>query len=173
VTQIALRPLDVETDLELVHGWMQQPHVAPWWELAGPVEHVRAYLCGRAALTHVECWIAGEDGRPFGYVETYVVADDPLGACIDAGPGDRGFHLLVGPPELLGSGAAQRLAHHLVTFLLGQAGTTRVLCEPDARNARMLAFCRALGGQQLATLDVEGRRVALIAWSEQRQVAAA
>lgn len=173
MTQVAFRPLDVEADLALVHGWMQESHVAPWWELAGPVERVREYLRGRTALAHVDCWIASEDGRPFVYVETYVVADDPLGAQFDADPGDRGFHLLVGPPELLGSGAAQRLVRHLVTFLLGQVGATRVLCEPDVRNSRMLAFCRTLGGERLATLDVEGRRVALIAWTEQRQVAAA
>ena len=173
MTPIALRPLDLASDVELVHGWMQEPHVAPWWELAGPLEHVQSYLRARAALTHLECWIASEGGRPFAYVETYEAIADPLGAHYAALPGDRGFHLLVGPPELLGGGAARRLVRHLLSSLLAQPQVTRVVCEPDVRNGRMLAFCRALGGTQLATLDFDGRRVALIAWTDQLQVAAA
>jgi RimJ/RimL family protein N-acetyltransferase len=173
VTPIALRPLDLASDVELVHRWMQEPHVEPWWELAGPVERVRAYLRARVALAHLECWIASEDGRPFAYVETYEATADELGAQYAALPGDRGFHLLVGPPELLGSGAARRLVRQLLTSLLEQPQVTRVVCEPDVRNGRMLAFCRALGGEKIATFHFEGRRVALVAWTEQLQVAAA
>jgi RimJ/RimL family protein N-acetyltransferase len=173
VTQIAFRPLDVGADVDLVHGWMQEPHVAPWWELAGPLQGVRDYLRRQTRLAHLDCWIASEEGRPFAYVETYVVADDPLARHYDARPGDRGFHLLVGPPELLGSGAAQRLVRHLVSFLLGQFGIDRIVCEPDVRNVRMLAFCRSLGGEQLATLDIDGRRAALICWTQASRVAAA
>ncbi|MGH2943753.1 MAG: GNAT family N-acetyltransferase [Solirubrobacteraceae bacterium] len=173
MTPIVLRPLDLASDLALVHGWMQEPHVEPWWELAGPVERVESYLRARAELAHLDCWIAGEDGRPFAYVETYAAVADPLGAHYAALPGDRGFHLLVGPPELLGGGAARRLVRHLLTSLLEQPQVTRVVCEPDVRNGRMLAFCRALGGAQIATFVFDGRRVALIAWSEQLQVAAA
>ena len=82
--------------------------------------------------------------------------DDPIAAYYDAQPGDRGFHLLIGPPELLGSGVAQALVRHLVTMLLGQYGIDRIVCEPDARNARMLTLCRALGGEELATLELPG-----------------
>ena len=101
---------------------MQEPHVAPWWELAGPLEGVRAYLRAQVALAHLDCWIASEDGRPFAYVETYVAGADPLAAHYAALPGDRGFHLLVGPPQLLGSGAARRLLRHLLAQLLAEPG---------------------------------------------------
>lgn len=170
---VALHPLDLASDVELVHGWMQEPHVAPWWELAGPPERAAAYLRTRAALAHLDCWIASEDGRPFAYVETYEAIADPLAEHYAALPGDRAFHLLVGPPELLGGGAARRLVHHLLTSLLEQPQVTRVVCEPDVRNGRMLAFCRALGGTPIARFHFDGRRVALIAWTEQLQVAAA
>lgn len=173
MTPIELRPLDLASDVELVHGWMQEPHVVPWWELAGPLERVRDYLRARVALAHLECWIAAEDGSPFAYVEIYEAIADPLGEHYAARPGDRGFHLLVGPPELLGGGAARRLGRHLLTSLLAQPQVTRVVCEPDVRNARMLGFCGALGGRRIATFDFEGRRVALVAWTEQLQVAAA
>jgi len=161
MTALAFRALDGEADLELVHGWMQQAHVAPWWELAGPLSLLREHL---AAHAHVDAWIAG-DGEPFAYVETYRVADDPLAAHVDAEPGDRGFHLLVGPPERLGLGLGRLLVREVTARLLAEPGATRVICEPDVRNARMLACCLALGGERLGTLDLPGRRAALIGWT--------
>jgi acetyl CoA:N6-hydroxylysine acetyl transferase len=166
---LAFRPLDLDADLALVHGWMQEPHVAPWWELEGPAEGVRAYLEAQSALAHLDCWIVIEDEGwlPVAYVETYRVPQDPVAAYYEAEPGDRGFHLLVGPPELLGTGLAQAIVCHLVRRLLGQFGITRVVCEPDVRNARMLAFCRALGGEELATLQMPGRTAVLFAWTRE------
>ncbi len=140
---------------------MQQPHVAPWWELAGPLSRLREHL---GANAHVDAWIAG-DGEPFAYVETYRVADDPLAAHVDSGPGDRGFHLLVGPPDRLGRGLGRLLVREVTARLLAEPDATRVVCEPDIRNARMLACCRSLGGSQLATIDLPGRRAVLIGWT--------
>jgi acetyl CoA:N6-hydroxylysine acetyl transferase len=174
MTAVAFRTLDPEADLELVHGWMQQPHVVAWWELEGPVAVVRAYLERQAALEHLDQWIVTDDERsPFAYVETYRVPDDALAGHYEAQPGDRGFHLLVGPPQLLGSGIAQALVRHLATRLLNQHGITRVVCEPDARNTRMLALCRALGGEELATFELGGRRRVLLAWTREPRAAAA
>jgi RimJ/RimL family protein N-acetyltransferase len=173
-TAIAFRHLDLEADLELVHGWMQQQHVLPWWELGGSIEVVREFLLAQAALAHLDQWIVTDDERnPFAYVETYRVPDDLLGELYDAQPGDRGFHLLVGPPELLGSGVAQALVSHLVTRLLDQYGITRIVCEPDARNTRMLTLCRALGAQEVARLELPDRTRVLLGWTRAPRMAAA
>ena len=171
---IAFRRLDVAADLELVHGWMQQPHVLPWWELGGSVDVVREFLLAQAALAHLDQWIVTDDERtPFAYVETYRVPDDALGHLYDAQPGDRGFHLLVGPPELLGSGLAQTLVSHLVTRLLDQFGISRIVCEPDARNTRMLALCRALGAEEIARLELPDRTRVLLGWTRAPRMAVA
>lgn len=164
MTAIALRPLDVARDLELVHGWMQQPHVLPWWGLGGASARTRDYLRGQQALTHLEPWIATADGQPFAYVETYHAADDPLAAHYDARPGDRGWHVLVGPPERIGTGHARLLGAHVVALLLGEPGVERVVCEPDVRNARMLAFCERIGGRVAAELELPDKRAALVVW---------
>lgn len=171
---LRFRPLDADADFRLVNAWMQQPHVAPWWELAGPCAVVRSYLERQAALAHLDMWVV-EDvvGVPFAYVETYRVADDPLAACYDARPGDRGFHLLIGPSDRLGSGLGRELVRATVTRLLGEPGATRVVCEPDVGNARMLACCRGLGGEELATIEQPGRRAVLLGWTREPLVVAA
>ena len=173
MTALAFRPLDLASDLGRVSGWMAQPHVVPWWELGGGEEVVGAYLAGQQALAHLDMWIVSDDGGPFAYVETYRVADDPLAAYYDARPGDRGFHLLVGPPERLGTGIGRTLVSEIVMRLLARPGTTRVICEPDVRNARMLACCRALAGDELGPIEQPGRRAVLVAWSRKAWTAAA
>lgn len=137
---------------ELLTRWMSEPRVARWW---GEVDDVAAYL---STLDHVTPHIAYADGEPFGYVETYWVVQDELARHFHAHPDDRGFHLFVAP-EAAGTGVPRALVRHIVD---GNEG--RTVCEPDVRNARMLAFCRALGGEVRAEVDLPHKRAALVVW---------
>ncbi len=163
---LTFEPVDHD-HLTLVHGWMQQPHVAPWWGLEGPPAEVAAYLRGQAALPHLQPWVVGADGTPFAYVETYSAADDPLAAHAPIGPADRGWHVLVGDPDALGTGLARLLGRAVLARLFADpdpAGPVeRVVCEPDERNERMLAYCAALGHVEVARVDLPDKRAALLA----------
>ena len=86
MTGITLEPADPDRHADLLHGWMNQPHVVPWWEIDRSPAGVRAYLEAQLALPHLDPWVARDDGRPVGYVETYRAAADPLAAVL---PGDR------------------------------------------------------------------------------------
>jgi siderophore synthetase component/RimJ/RimL family protein N-acetyltransferase len=141
---------------ELVRDWMNRPHVAPWWE-AERVD-AQAYLAG---LTHSQPWIFSADGVPFGYVETYPVLDDPLAGYYDARPTDLGWHVLVGPESFLGSGVPRLMGRAVLEHLLEHGD--RVVCEPDVRNTRMHAYCRALGYQEVGELDLPDKRALLMA----------
>jgi RimJ/RimL family protein N-acetyltransferase len=156
---IELVAADPDEHLALLHAWMNEPHVSEWWALAGSPDEVRAYL---DALGHLEPWIAYADGVPFAYVETYRVAADPLAEHYRALPDDHGWHVLVGEAGYLGTGVPRELGRVVVDRLL-QAGE-RVVCEPDIRNARMLAFCAALGGEVQAELELPDKRAALVVW---------
>lgn len=136
----------------LLQRWMDEPRVAQWW---GTVEDVGAYLAG---LGHVTPHVAYADGEPFAYVETYDVVADPLARHYDAHPDDRGFHLFVAE-SATGTGVPRALVRQIVA---GNDG--RTVCEPDVRNARMLAFCQAVGGKVKAELDLPGKRAALVMW---------
>jgi hypothetical protein len=102
--------------------------------------------------------VAYADGDPFAYVETYRVVEDPLSKHYAAHPDDRGFHILVDECAV-GTGLPRALVRQLVA---GNAG--RTVCEPDVRNARMLAFCRGLGGEVQAELELPHKRAALVVW---------
>ena len=159
---ILLEPAGVERHAALLHGWMNQDHVVPWWDLDRSPEGVRQFLEAQVAQPHLDPWVATLDGRPFGYVETYRAVADPLATYYAAQPGDRGWHVLIGPPELLGTGLARRLGRAVLNRLFADPGVDRVMCEPDARNVRMIRLCVSLGHEPMAELDLPDKRALLM-----------
>lgn len=156
--RITAEPVDADVHAEMIHDWMNRPHVAPWWE-AERID-ARGYLKG---LAHSTPWLFRADGEPFGYVETYHVADDPLAGYYDADPDDVGWHVLVGPEVFLGTGIPRRMARATLRYLFNQSGDQgRVVCEPDIRNTRMHRFCQRLGFRAVAELDLPDKRALLM-----------
>ena len=141
-----------ETHHALLEAWMTEPRVSQWW---GELVDIGTYMAG---LGHLEPWVAYADGDPFAYVETYRVVEDPLAQHYAAHPDDRGFHILVDECAV-GTGLPRALVRQIVA---GNEG--RTVCEPDVRNARMLAFCRGLGGEVQAELELPNKRAALVVW---------
>lgn len=162
--RIELTPLEVERDLRTVHDWMRRPHARPWWDLAKPLGHVRSYLELQVANDHVTPWLARLDEVPFAYVETYRAVDDPIAMHYPARADDRGWHVMVGPERLLGSGIPRRMGRVVLEHMFDVEGARRVVCEPDERNLRMIAFCERLGGRVAGRLELPDKRAVLIVW---------
>lgn len=51
----SFRALDPDGDLELVHGWMHQPHVVPYWQLDVGRAELGGYLRRRPPTTTRRC----------------------------------------------------------------------------------------------------------------------
>ncbi|HEV7759119.1 MAG TPA: GNAT family N-acetyltransferase [Acidimicrobiales bacterium] len=175
---------DPEGHAELMHDWMHQPHVAPWWGADRDREGTVAYLRRQRASGHLVPWIvshatlgpqagAGLDvaapddeagpWTPFGFTELYRAAEDPLADHFPLTAADRGWHVLVGPPQTLGGGLPRLLGRAVLARLLASPGVDRVVCEPNEDNGRMLAFCRALGYESLGPVDLPDKRAVLMA----------
>ncbi|MEH3055418.1 MAG: GNAT family N-acetyltransferase [Patulibacter minatonensis] len=161
--QITLRRIDPIADLDVVDAWMHDHEVAQWWRLDRGRKQVANYLAHQHRLAHSAGWIAEAGGVPFAYAETYLPAADPLARFYDAQAGDRGFHVLVG--DRRGTAVTRTLGHAIVDRLLAEPEATRVLCEPNVKNGRMLAWCERLGGTVSAELDLPEKRAALVTWS--------
>lgn len=159
----SFRPLEVAADLELVHGWMRQPHVAAWWALDVPRAELAGYLERTVADDHQQVLIGSVDGRPVSYWEVYWAARDPLAAWYDADPDDQGVHLLIGPPELTGRGLGAALLDAVAAWLLvREPATRRLVAEPDVRNTASLRAFERCGFRRAAELDLPSKRAALM-----------
>jgi RimJ/RimL family protein N-acetyltransferase len=157
------RGLDPDADLDLVHGWMHQPHVVPFWRLDVSRDEIGAYLEGIAADHHVEPLIGCVDGDPVSYWEVYWAALDALAGHYSAADHDQGVHLLIGPPERTGRGLGRRLLDAVVRWQLDrEPRTERVVAEPDVRNRRMIHVFEQCGFVREADVDLPDKRAALM-----------
>ena len=168
-TDVALRfdRADPDVDAPLLHDWFHRPHVAPWWGPDRTVDETRDYLLRQRGSAHLVPWIVSADGvGPFGYVETYRPADDPLADWFPVLPTDRGWHVLVGEESAIGSGLPRLMGRAVLAYLLAEPGPERierVICEPNELNTRMLSYCKALGYDVLAAVDLPTKRALILA----------
>ena len=159
-----LTPVCLEADLTLLTGWMNDPAVAAYWELAGEEQRVRDHLMpqldgdGRS----VPC-LGSLDGVPMSYWELYRADLDPLARSFPVRPHDTGVHLLLGPPQSRGRGLGTLLLRAVATLVLEQRPRcVRVLAEPDVRNTPSLAAFLGAGFRFMAEVTLPAKKAAIM-----------
>ncbi|MQS14255.1 acetyltransferase [Streptomyces kaniharaensis] len=162
--EFRLRPVRLPADLELLAGWMNDPEIAAFWELAGPPavteRHVRAQLDGDGRS--LPC-LGLLDGTPMSYWEVYRADLDPLARHYPARPHDTGVHLLLGPVGSRGRGLGAVLLAALAERILRQRPRCeRVVAEPDVRNLRSVRAFERAGFRAAGELDLPDKRAALM-----------
>jgi acetyl CoA:N6-hydroxylysine acetyl transferase len=158
-----LRPVDPAGDLEAVHGWMNLPEVARFWEMAQPAPRIEAYLREQVASSHSTPYVGCFDGVPMSYWELYRADLDPLAAHYSPRRHDQGVHLLLGPPEMRGRGLGARLLRAVSDWqLAAHPDAERVVAEPDIRNVRSVRAFEQAGFRKAQELDLPDKRAALM-----------
>ncbi|MFF5425520.1 MULTISPECIES: GNAT family N-acetyltransferase [unclassified Streptomyces] len=164
VGSFRLVPVRLERDLPLLTRWMNDPVVAAFWELAGPVTvtagHLRTQLEGDGRS--VPC-LGLLDATPMSYFEIYRADLDPLARFYPARPHDTGVHLLLGDAADRGRGLGSALLRAVADLILDhRPACTRVVAEPDVRNTPSVAAFRNAGFRHAADADLPDKRAALM-----------
>ncbi|WP_405593017.1 GNAT family N-acetyltransferase [Streptomyces sp. NBC_01190] len=159
-----LVPVRLGRDLALIAGWMNDPAVADYWELAGDPcvteEHLRSQLTGDGRS--VPC-LGVLDGNPMSYWEIYRADLDPLARHYPARPHDTGIHLLIGGAGDRARGLGSTLLRAVSTMVLdNRPACTRVVAEPDLRNTPSVAAFLSSGFRLRAEIELPGKRAALM-----------
>jgi aminoglycoside 6'-N-acetyltransferase len=100
----------------------------------------------REHVRPVDLYLILLDGRPVGFIQTYLVADYPdFGALVGLGEGVAGVDLFVGEEELTGKGLGTAVVRAFVRdVVFARSATTACVADPDVRNtASLRAFERA------------------------------
>ena len=101
-------------DLPLLAAWLARPHVARWWSEPSDLAAVsRRYGPLVEGTDPTEAFIVHLLDRKIGYVQRYLIADDPdwsqaLRAALDD-VGDIGIDYFIGEPDLIGLGVGRRM----------------------------------------------------------------
>ncbi|NGO49981.1 GNAT family N-acetyltransferase [Allomesorhizobium camelthorni] len=129
----SFRPVTPD-DLEMIAGWLAEPHVAEWWD--DPDEQI-ASIREHIDSISVEPLIIELDGRPIGYLQSYdphLEDDHPYQ---DQPFGTLGIDLSIGVPDLVGIGHGSAIVRQFVEELFAE-GTPRVIIDPDPANLRAI-----------------------------------
>lgn len=133
-------------DLDLVHGWMQSPHIDAFWHQAWPRERWYEEIAGHLAGDAILPVLIDLDGRPLAYIEVYRVMRDRLAGHYPDLPHDLGVHIAIGESGRTGKGLGRALLRALAEGLLAaDPACTRVVAEPDVTNAPSLRAFEAAG----------------------------
>lgn len=165
---IAFRSVELQQDLSLIHCWMNQPHVIPFWKLAFDLERMQAHLEKAIADPHQTLYIGYLNNVPMSYWESYWAADDIVARCYPTHHTDQGIHLLIGSPEFLGKGYALPLLRAMVTFQFQHSETQKIIAEPDIRNHKMIHVFQRCGFEFQTEIELPDKRAALMFCERQR-----
>lgn len=155
-----------ETDLPLMHRWLNTPHVSEWWSLGGDhhpsPEKVAAYYSPRiAAKQNVDCYIINYENKPIGMIQSCDLAAEPEemknfrveGKCV-------GLDLFIGEEEYvhrgLGSGIIRQFLKEKV---FNGPSVEKAVIDPQVENEIAIKACEKAGFKYLHTIWYEPDRV--------------
>lgn len=158
--RINFRPL-AETDLPLLHRWLNDPDVIRWWE-GDDVSWdavVRDY--GPTSDEPTEHWLASVDDGPFGWIQCYAAADyadeDEVRQWWGVGA-DRsaaGIDYLIGEPDARGQGLGTVMIRSFVTdIVFGRHPDWSQACaSPFAANIASVRALEKAGFGRVGTFE--------------------
>ncbi|MEE6131479.1 GNAT family N-acetyltransferase [Priestia sp. GS2] len=160
--EITFRYVTFEKDFDRLHGWMNQEHVIPFWNLDKPRAEYASHLKHFLAKKHQQLLIGEIDGQPMSYWEAYMVSEDLIRHYYDYEKGDQGIHLLIGEKDYLGKGFIYPLMLRLMKRMFEVSETKRIMAEPDIRNEKMIHVFEKCGFQQLKTVELPDKTAMLL-----------
>lgn len=141
-SEITLR-LMTEADLEMLHDWLNRPHIVQWWggeEACPSLEDVRLHYLPRVlAEEGVTPYIAMLGVEPIGYAQSYIALGSGDGWWEDeTDPGVRGIDQSLANSTDLNKGLGTALVRALVRQLFADPAVTKTQTDPAPDNHRAI-----------------------------------
>lgn len=153
--RLAIRPMTAG-DLGDVVRWVNEPHVARWWDEHRTPEQVAAYY-GPALRGEdpTRFWIWEVNGRSIGFAQDYRIGDHPEWALLCSRPDAVGFDYAIGEAAFVGRGIGTSLLWVFLRDIVWPAypGVGEFFAAPDHRNAASLRVLAKLGLTQEIWFD--------------------
>ncbi len=156
MSSVALRPL-VRADFPLLARWLREPLVAEWWhEDASGDALERRYGPAIDGTDPAECRIATSGGRPVGFIQWYLLADEAeylaeLRPWLPVSQDAWSLDYLLGAARFRGSGTATAM----LQAALAEIGPAPVVVPVHERNTASARLLRRNGFVLAATADLD------------------
>jgi RimJ/RimL family protein N-acetyltransferase len=133
----------------LLESWLSQPHWQEWW---GTPEEELQQIYAVEEGEHLP-FIACVDGEPIAYIQYWWPSKHTdVDWARDMQSTERGIDISIGDASHLGKGLGTRILTAFAAKLFAD-GATRLLIDPNKRNARAIAAYRKVGFTPVAEID--------------------
>lgn len=150
--ELGFRSFNTETDLNLLHNWVNQDYAQAFWQMRGSLGLLRSCYQCIMQNPYAHSFIGLYDGNPICQFDLYKVAVDELAALVNHDPQDCGFHLLMAPNQQPIHGLTQSLIQAFLDFYFSLESTGSMFAEPDAQNDKSIRLLENAGFQRIATV---------------------
>ena len=135
-------------DFDDLTRWVNEPHVARWWDENRTPDLVAAYY-GPAVRGEepTRLWIWEVNGRSIGFGQDYLISDHPEYALLCSRPDAIGFDYAIGEPVFVGRGLGTSVLWVYLRDIVWPAypGALEFFAAPDHRNEASLRVLDKLG----------------------------
>jgi aminoglycoside 6'-N-acetyltransferase len=158
--RFSVRPM-TPGDFPDVSRWVNEPHVARWWDEHRSPEQVEAYY-GPALRGEdpTRMWVWEVNGRSVGFSQDYRIGDHPEYALLSRRPDAVGFDFALGEPAFVGRGLGTSLLWVFLRDIVWPAypSVSELFAAPDHRNVGSLRVLAKLGFGEGVWFDEPGQR---------------
>ncbi|HEY8448003.1 MAG TPA: GNAT family N-acetyltransferase [Thermomicrobiales bacterium] len=157
--QIGFRPLRHE-DLPLMHRWLNHGPALKWYGLRPTTldEIVAEYAPMITGEDPTRAFLVTYADRPIGYIQTYLIRDEPDYQAATGAPDDAaGVDLFIGEPDFLYRGLGPALLRRfLAEIVFADDRVGQVIIGPHPENASAIRAYAKVGFRYLRTVPVPG-----------------
>lgn len=153
--RFSVRPM-TPGDFTDVSRWVNEPHVARWWDEHRSPEQVAAYYGPAIAGDDpTRMWVWEVNGRSVGFAQDYRIRDHPDYVLLTSRPDAIGVDYAIGEPAFVGRGLGTSLLWVFLRDIVwpAYAGAREFFAAPDHRNAASLRVLAKLGFTEGAWFD--------------------
>ncbi|MEA9355543.1 GNAT family N-acetyltransferase [Bacteriovorax sp. PP10] len=131
-------------DIPLVHEWMTSPHVREFWteKAVGNFSNFKKTFEGKIASKKLNPYIVFLQGKPIGYIQSYVVDEKTFG-----------IHQFIGVEEFVDKGLGSMFVKEFTDELLTSKKITRIITDPSVLNLRAQKAYEKAGFKKVKNAD--------------------
>jgi len=132
---ITFRSLCLDTDLDTLHDWVNQPYTRRYWQLNENKESLTSTY--RTVLDNplAHSFIGLLNDKMVCQVDLYNVEADELKDHVEVTSGNCGLHILMLPPRQSQKGLTESMLKAFIKFYFSFSAAEILFGEPDARNS--------------------------------------
>lgn len=160
--RLSIRSLNLDTDLDIIHSWMNQSYAQRFWQLTGSTEVVAAIYKGILKNLHAHTFIALVGEKPVALIDLYATLTDELADHIKVTDG-CGMHLLMCPPREMQKGWSLAVLKSFQEFYFGFPESQWLFAEPDVQNIPANNLALKAGFTLLRTIQLSYKTANLYA----------